>query len=60
MPPSSLVVVADANGSQSAHHLCMDSRLGKAGTYLARRDIPDRVRGRLRTSTLARQTGLIP
>ncbi|WP_411141072.1 alpha/beta hydrolase [Streptomyces sp. x-80] len=44
-----VVVVADANGSQFANHLCMDSRLGRAQTYLAR-DVPHWVRAHLQTA----------
>lgn len=36
---SPVVVVADANGDPTANRLCMDSRLGKAETYLAS-DVP--------------------
>jgi S-formylglutathione hydrolase FrmB len=44
-----IVVVPDSLGSELANPLCMDSRLGKAGTYLDR-DVPRWIRTHLRVS----------
>jgi len=41
-----IVVMADGTGSEFGNPMCLDSRLGKAQTYLTR-DVPDWVRGHL-------------
>jgi len=45
-----VTVVVDPTGSDFANTACLDSKLGKAETYLAK-DVPDWVRGQLRVDT---------
>jgi enterochelin esterase-like enzyme len=49
-----VVVVPDPTGSQSANTMCMDSRIAKADTYLAR-DVPEWIKSTLAVDTNHKQ-----